>query len=175
MNFYLKQHMNCETTEHCFRTAFLAINIAKQLHCSESEIHQIGLAATYHDIGKIYIPEKILNKPAKLTDEEYEIIKRHPQLGCDLIKDAFSLSIQNAIRYHHENEDGTGYYHLQSQQIPWMAKLIHICDVYDALNNDRIYRKAWSQSQIKEYFLKHRGQLFDCNICDALFHELNWT
>jgi PAS domain S-box-containing protein len=114
-----------------------------------SEIHDINIAAALHDIGKIGIRDAVLNKPGKLTKEEFEIIKKHPSIGADIIGEIEAYkNISNIIRYHHERWDGKGYPEgLKGNEIPFVSQIIAIADTYDALISDRIYKKAISKEQ----------------------------
>lgn len=114
-----------------------------------SEIHDINIAAALHDIGKIGIRDAVLNKPGKLTKEEFEIIKKHPSIGADIIGEIEAYkNISNIIRYHHERWDGKGYPKgLKGNEIPFVSQIIAIADTYDALISDRIYKKAISKEQ----------------------------
>lgn len=100
-------------------------------------------------------------KPGKLTEEERKIIMGHAAYGDEMLKDIFSVEIRRMVRYHHENEDGSGYHHLLGDQIIYGAKIIHICDVYDALASDRSYRRAWPDEEVLQYIREQSGHMFD--------------
>lgn len=113
------------------------------------------------------IPPEILDKPAKLTDEEFEIIKNHSNLGYEKVKDNYNISstIKVAIKEHHENQDGSGYpLHLKGDEIHIFAKIIHVADVYDALVSKRSYKKAYKPSEAIEYLMANVGNMFDLNV-----------
>jgi len=113
------------------------------------EIHDINIAAALHDIGKIGIRDAVLNKPGELTKEEFEIIKKHPSIGADIIGEIeVYKNISNIIRYHHERWDGGGYPEgLKGNEIPFVSQIIAIADTYDALISDRVYKKAISKEE----------------------------
>lgn len=146
---------------HSHNTMRYAVQLAKDAGLDEKEIYQVQVAANLHDIGKLAIPEEILMKPGKLTEEERKIIMGHAAYGDEMLKDIFSVKIRRMVRYHHENEDGSGYHHLLGDQIIYGAKIIHICDVYDALASDRPYRRAWPDEEVLQYIREQSGHMFD--------------
>lgn len=137
--------------DHSYKVALLSVVIALNIESvDEYQLEQLVLAALLHDIGKSTIDFSILNKPGKLTDEEYEIIKQHSQNGYDILSSSklFSQNICDAVLSHHENEDGTGYpNNIMHNEIPFFAKIIHICDVYSALTSKRCYKEPWTYEQ----------------------------
>lgn len=130
------------TYVHSMNVALIASVIGKWIGYNQEKIKVLTLAGLMHDIGKLLIPEKILNKPGNLTDNEYEIMKKHVNLGYEQVKNKFMpMSVKEAILLHHEKCDGTGYpFGLKSDKIPETAKIIAIADVYDAMTSSRIYR-----------------------------------
>ncbi len=119
-------------------------------HLIKKDINPISLqyAALMHDVGKLGIPEAILNKPAKLTDEEWEIMKTHPKVGVDLLKSLNTFNeISDWILYHHERIDGKGYYKLKMEDIPLPAKIIAVADTYSAITMRRSYKDARSHEE----------------------------
>jgi putative nucleotidyltransferase with HDIG domain len=132
------------THGHCERVAGYAVAIAEGLGLSNVELTTIRLGAYLHDVGKVKIPHEILNKPGRLTDEEFEIIKHHPEWGVELLASIeFPWDIKPIIRWHHEKYDGSGYPdRLAGEDIPLAAQIICIVDVYDALTTTRSYRPA---------------------------------
>ncbi|MCR5595338.1 MAG: HD-GYP domain-containing protein [Lachnospiraceae bacterium] len=131
-----------ETFAHCMNVSLICNLFAKWLHLSEDEINTATLCGLLHDIGKLTIPESILRKPAKLTDEEYRKIKEHPRAGYQILKDnKIEPHICNAALMHHERSDGTGYpLRIKDEQIDPYAKIVAIADVYDATTSPRVYR-----------------------------------
>jgi putative nucleotidyltransferase with HDIG domain len=134
------------TFGHCERVASYAVAVAAALGADQGQLTTIRMGAYLHDVGKVKVPHQILNKPGRLTDEEFEIIKRHPLWGVELLAAVeFPWSIKPIIRYHHERHDGTGYPdRLKGDEIPLGAQIICIVDVYDALTTTRSYRGAMS-------------------------------
>lgn len=132
------------TKGHSERVAKLAVAIAEELKMDNDLISNLHYAALLHDIGKIGIPEPILNKPCKLSEEEFAKIKVHPELGANIVKKVdFLLQASFFIRYHHERLSGSGYPEgLKGEEIPLGAQIIAVADVFDALTTDRPYRKA---------------------------------
>ena len=121
-------------------------------------------------MGKLEVPAEILNKPSKLTTEEYDIIKKHPQKSYDLLADRFELSsnVRMGVLCHHENEDGSGYPRgLTGDKINIFAKILHVVDVYDALTSKRSYKKAYACSEALEYLMGGTATLFDEKVVDV--------
>ena len=139
----------------------------------------VVLAAPLHDIGKIKIPDTILNKPGKLTSQEYEVIKKHSNYGANIIKKTiyslenkeYSEIAYNIAKYHHERYDGSGYPEgLKGEEIPLEARILALADVYDALISDRVYKKAYPKEQAIQIILEGKGTQFDPILTD-LFVE----
>lgn len=144
-------------------SAFLSEKMGKK----KDEIKEIELFAKLHDIGKVGIPEDILNKPGKLTDAEYEIVKTHTEIGYQLVKgmEISKLGL-DIIRYHHEKWDGTGYSGLRGEEIPQAARIIAVADVYDALRMKRSYKEPMSHEDAVAIIFKDSGIHFDPAIVD---------
>lgn len=138
----LLDSLDIYTREHSENVATITCNLCKKLHCSKGFTEYCVTCAYLHDIGKLFIPAKILQKPAKLTDEEYEIMKQHTTLGYKLcIKDTHLRPFHAGAYYHHEALDGTGYpQHLVKKQIPFEAQIIRVADEFDALVHKRQYK-----------------------------------
>ncbi len=137
------------TEEHSTRVTALVIKIAEAMNCSSHEIESLKIAATLHDVGKISVPDNILLKPGRLTDGEFDIIKNHPVIGENILKPLPILDTERLIiRHHHERWDGKGYPDgLQGSDIPFLSRIITVVDAFDAMTNNRPYRKAM---EIKE-------------------------
>lgn len=148
------------TKGHSERVATQARQLAVMMDYEHPDL--IESAGLLHDVGKISIPTQILNKPGRFTDEEYEIMKRHPEKGFDLLGQSKVFDvIRVAVYCHHERFDGKGYPRgLKGDEIPIPARIISICDVYDALTTDRPYRKAMSHKEAIEIINKERGKVF---------------
>ncbi len=151
------------TNGHSVRVAEYSRELAKRMGMSEDEQEHIYYVALMHDIGKIGIPDNILNKPGMLTDEERSIIQKHVDIGGEILKDFTALSgITDGARYHHERYDGKGYSKgLSGKAIPQLARIIGVADTYDAMSSDRVYRKALSEDIIIEELNKYCGTQFD--------------
>lgn len=157
------------TRGHSRRVAQYAALIAKNLGWTDQEIENIKSCAYLHDIGKIGIPDQILNKPGQLTEDEFNLIKQHPIIGQDILKDITIIPhLGEVTRSHHEHYDGTGYPDgLKGNEIPIQARIITLADSYDAMNSKRIYRNALSFNQIKEEIEKNAGTQFDPKITNV--------
>ena len=158
------------TKGHSTRVAKYSKMLAAALGENEKTQERIYYAALLHDIGKIGIPNAIINKPDKLTDEEYEIIKTHPVIGSDILKSISSMpEISIGARSHHERYDGKGYPDgLAGNDIPWIARIIGVADAYDAMTSNRSYRAYLPQKRVKEEIIKYRGIQFDPKVADAM-------
>ena len=163
------------TCGHSHRVAEYAALIAAELGWSSENIQNLKYAAYLHDIGKIGIPEMILNKPSQLTDEEYDLIRNHTIIGAEILKDvAFAPYIAEVSRSHHERYDGCGYPDgLKGTDIPIHARIITVADSYDAMNSRRIYRNALPPEMIRNEFEKKRGRQFDPQITDIFLKLLD--
>ena len=154
------------TRGHSRRVAQYAALIAKNMGWTNEEIQNLKNCAYLHDIGKIGIPDQILNKPGKLTNEEFNLIKQHTIIGQDILKDITIIPhIDEVTRSHHEHYDGTGYPDgLKGNEIPIQARIIALADSYDAMNSRRIYRNALSHGKIYHEIQMNAGTQFDSEI-----------
>lgn len=152
------------TYTHSVNVDILAVILGVGYGLKDDELRKLSQAALLHDIGKTCLPIEILNKPGKLTPEEYDEVKNHPKYGYNLLKNNEEISsvTRNAIFSHHENEDGSGYPRkLSSERIHKFAKIIHIADVYDALTTKRVYKPAMNPADALEYLMANAGNMFD--------------
>ena len=165
-----------ETGNHVKRVAEYSKLIALKLGINEQEAEMLKLASPMHDIGKVGIPDNILNKPGKLTPEEFEIMKTHAQLGYEMLKHSSKPILQAAAivsKEHHEKYNGNGYPKgLKGEEIHIFARITAVADVFDALGSDRIYKKAWEDKKIFELFNNEKGEHFDPKIIDIFFENL---
>lgn len=132
---------------HSVAVCALMIALARQLNMDEESVRNAGMAGLLHDIGKIGIPLKVLNKPGKLTDEEFAIVKSHPEVGAKILIENYDVPAMalDVCLHHHEKVDGTGYpFGLKGDTISLFAKMGAVCDVYDAITSNRPYKKGWS-------------------------------
>ncbi len=158
------------TNGHSLRVAGYAREIARRAGKSKQEQKEIYYIGLLHDIGKIGIPNTIINKSSGLTDEEYEIMKDHPQIGADILENMTEIpGLAVGARWHHELYDGTGYPDgLKGEEIPEIARLIGVSDAYDAMTSKRSYRDVMPQETVKEELKKGRGTQFDPFYADIM-------
>lgn len=164
------------TYTHCVNVAFYAMLIAKWLNLADEEIDQVIQAGLLHDIGKVLIPDEILNKPGQLLETELDIMKNHALLGYFYLKDltGVSPSVKEAVLSHHERCDGSGYpYGLNNHEIPLFAKIIAIADVYDAMTQDRIYKKGVNPFVAFEMFQTIGLGMFDIEILPIFLENIS--
>ena len=158
------------TNGHSSRVAEYSKEIAARYGYDENAQNEIYIIGLLHDVGKIGIPDAIINKNAKLTDEEYDVIKKHPVIGTqilDTIKEMPNLS--NGARWHHERYDGTGYPDgLKGEDIPEVARIIAVADAYDAMTSHRSYRDTLPQNEVRAEFVRCRGTQFDPIFADIM-------
>jgi HD-GYP domain-containing protein (c-di-GMP phosphodiesterase class II) len=158
------------THGHSERTARLAVELGRQMRLAPDQLRSIARGAFLHDLGKIGIPDAILNKPGRLTPEERAIIETHPDLGYQMASAAPSLKeALSVILHHHERVDGQGYPKgLAGTEIPLEARVVAVADVWDALTSDRAYRKGWSPQEALAHIEAGAGSHFDATVVDAL-------
>ncbi|EMR07153.1 Cyclic di-GMP phosphodiesterase response regulator RpfG [Bhargavaea cecembensis DSE10] len=159
------------TLNHSMNVAKYALLIAEQMELSKEECDIIRQGALLHDIGKIGVPEQILLKKGRLTDEEYEIIQSHPTIGYDMIKHVGEFSqngVLDIVLHHHERFDGKGYpKRLKGHEIPLFARIVAVADTYDAMTSKRVYRDALDQNTALNEIRKGKGTQFDPEIADV--------
>jgi len=163
------------TRGHCNRVAGYAVDIAHRLGVSEETKKQIMYGSWLHDCGKLGVPEVILNKPGPLTKDEYDIIKKHPEWGADIARQAkLSPAVVNIILYHHEWWDGCGYpYGIQGDSIPKESQIVSIADHFDALTSERPYRMKWSLPEAIGIIQSLQGRAFDPALVDIFLPLIN--
>lgn len=163
------------TNGHSIRVAKYAILLAEQLGFSEQQIDDLRCAALLHDVGKIGIPDIVLQKPMELNDEEFNMIKCHTVTGNKILQNISTLPAACFVaKHHHECYDGSGYpEHLKGDEIPIFARIVSIADAYDAMNTKRIYRDKLPKQEIRKQLLNGRGKQFDPNILDAFLQLLD--
>ena len=162
-----------ETEGHTQRVTTLAEKLARLADMSEDDLINIRRGSLLHDIGKMGVPDSILLKPDKLTDEEWIIMRKHPEYAYNLIQPIEYLRPALDIPYcHHEKWDGSGYPRgLKGEQIPLSARVFAIIDVWDAVTSDRPYRLAWDKQKALEYIREQNGKHFDPHVVE-LFHQM---
>lgn len=173
-NLLLKMHQlqsyDDSTYKHCLRVAMMSVSIGKQLNLPREQMSDLALAALLHDIGKRAIPLEIIRKPGKLTDKEFEEIKKHPTIGYMLLKKqgGYSEAVLGGVLMHQEKYDGSGYpLHLKGENISLIARIITVADVYDALTSKRPYRQPWSVAEAEEFMMGGSYTHFDYDIICA--------
>ena len=163
------------TRGHSHRVAEYSALIAKEMGWNPQDIIHLRHAAHLHDIGKIGIPDIILNKPTKLSEEEYSVIQKHPVIGTEILKNVSTIPhVTEVARYHHERYDGHGYPDgLAGEEIPIHARIVAVADSYDAMSSRRIYRNSLPKDVIYEEIRKNRGTQFDPDIADIFLRLLD--
>ncbi|MDP3521435.1 MAG: HD-GYP domain-containing protein [Hydrogenophaga sp.] len=163
------------TYMHSVAVCALMVSLGRQLKLSDSQISDAGFAGLVHDIGKALVPMEVLNKPGRLTDEEFEQVKSHPRQGWQLLKDS---GVSNAVAldvclHHHERMDGAGYPdQLAGDQISLMARMGAVCDVYDAITSNRPYKAGWDPAESLSRMAKWTGGHFDPRVFQAFVRSL---
>lgn len=166
-----------ETGNHVKRVAAMSYLLAKYAGLSEATCLKIRLASSMHDLGKIGIPDEILNKNGKFTPEEYDVMKSHSQMGHDMLAhsncELLRLAAEIAIS-HHERIDGKGYpLGLSGDNIPLSGKICAVVDVFDALINVRCYKRPWSRERVVELYQEERGRQFEASLVDILLEHID--
>jgi HD-GYP domain-containing protein (c-di-GMP phosphodiesterase class II) len=164
-----------ETKGHSDRVIELTIQLAVEMGIHGEALTNIRRGALLHDIGKMGIPDAILHKEGRLSEEEMTVIRSHPGLAYDMLKEIDYLQAALVIPFcHHEKWDGTGYPRgLKGEEIPFVARIFAIVDVWDAMTNDRPYRKAIPHEEVISYLMDQSGQHFDPNVVDVFLRILN--
>lgn len=155
------------TFGHCVNVAVLSCIVGFSMDLDDRDLSDLVLAGLLHDIGKLKIPNEILNKNGRLTKEEYEIMKTHPQESYNIISERTDISsyVKNAVLLHHENVDGSGYPRgLTGDELTLITKIIHVADIYDALVTDRAYKEGYSPYEAIEYLMGGSGILVDSEV-----------
>ena len=163
-----------ESSTHADRMKTLAVQLGVGTNLSKRELDELELLADLHDIGKVAVPEKILKKPGQLSPEEFEVIKTHPEIGYNIVKDIAELqNVAKGILSHHERWDGGGYpYGLREEKIPIIARIITIIDSFDVMMNERPYKKAYSLSYTIKELEKCAGSQFDPRLVNIFLKDV---
>ncbi|MCL5429402.1 MAG: HD domain-containing protein [Chloroflexi bacterium] len=164
-----------EIEGHSKRVTEMILDLANSFGLTQEKLIHLGRGALLHDIGKLRVPDAILLKPGKLTDDEWEIMRNHPIYAYHMLSQIAFLEPALEIPYcHHEKWDGTGYPRgLKGKEIPLAARLFTVVDVWDALRSDRPYRKAWSKTKALKYMKEQSGKFFDPEIVDMFLKRIN--
>ena len=163
------------TKGHSGRVADYSREIAKRLGYDESRQDEIYMMGLLHDVGKIGVPDQIINKPDRLTDEEFAEIKKHPVVGERILRKIKEMpQLSHGARWHHERIDGRGYPDgIKGNEIPEEARIIAVADAYDAMTSNRSYRKVMSQEDVKRELEKGKGVQFDAHFADIMIEMIN--
>lgn len=163
------------TYGHCTRVADMAYNLGKVLGVTDKELELIHIAGDLHDIGKIGIPDSVLNKPGQLEIDEWELMKKHSDIGYNILSKASTFkNVSKIILHHHERWDGKGYPDgLKEEEIPFASRLLALCDSVDAMKSDRPYRKSLSDEICKQEICKNKGTMYDSLIAECILQ--NWN
>jgi HD-GYP domain-containing protein (c-di-GMP phosphodiesterase class II) len=159
------------TERHTRRVALRAVQVGDELGLSRSRLRTLAIGGLVHDIGKLAIPDEILKKPGPLDDDEYAVVKEHSERGYRLLTElgGFGDGVRDLVRDHHERLDGKGYPRgLSAGQLTLDARILAVCDVYDALISKRVYRDAWSEQNAVDYLRAEAGTAFDERCVEAL-------
>ncbi len=158
------------TRGHADRVSRIAGAVAREMSLSETEIERVELAGLLHDIGKIGVEDRVLMKPARLDDQETELMRRHPIFGASILEPSTALrALVPMVLHHHENFDGTGYPEgLGGEDIPLGARILIVADAYEAMTSDRIYRKAIGHERALDQLNNYKGLQFDPKVVRAL-------
>ncbi|WP_300427665.1 HD-GYP domain-containing protein [uncultured Thalassolituus sp.] len=165
------EYKDNETGHHVMRMSHYSQLIAQAMGKNERWCEKLLHAAPMHDIGKIGIPDAIMLKPGKLTDDEFDVMKTHPRIGAEILGNSTAelmVMAKNVALYHHEKWNGSGYpERLSGKDIPLEARIVALADVFDALTSERPYKRAWSVEEACEYIHDSRGEHFDPEVVEA--------
>ena len=172
---YTVEAKDSYTRGHSDRVSEYSVLIGEKLGLSEEQIKTLRIGGLFHDIGKIGIPDSILLKPAKLTDDEYSQIKNHPSIGAHILGNATIFKeIIPIVKHHHEKYDGNGYpSRLKGEEIPYMARIAAVADTFDAMTSRRSYRGPIDIEHVKEEIKRCEGTQFDPQIAEVFLDILN--
>jgi putative nucleotidyltransferase with HDIG domain len=165
------------TEDHSLRVTKQSILLAKEMGCSKGEVESLKIAGALHDLGKVAIPDNVLLKPDRLTNDEYDIIKQHPEIGERILKPVAIFERERTIiRHHHERWDGRGYPSgLSAEEIPFLSRILAITDTFDAITNNRPYRQAQTIETAIGEIIKNKGTQFDPTVADHFLRILQIT
>lgn len=171
------ESLSKETADHVKRVSEYAKVLALAAGLDEQEAEMLKQAAPLHDIGKVAIPDTILNKPGRFTSQERQVMNYHAEFGYEMFADSSRALFQTAATVaheHHEKYDGSGYPRgLKGEQIHIYARIMAIADVFDALGSDRVYKKAWDDERIFQLFQEEKNRHFDPDLVDRFFDNIS--
>ena len=156
---------------HGPQVAMMATRMAIAVGMNDADVELVGIAAQLHDIGKLFVRDELINANRKLSPKEFAEVQTHSVMGWHVVRDAgYHPIICDVVKHHHERQSGAGYpLGLKGEEISLPARIVGICDVYEAMTNDRSYRIAESHEGVKRYMLSRRGKDFDANLVDIFF------
>ena len=160
---------------HSVNVGVLSMSLGAFMNLSRDSLYHLGLASVMHDLGKVFVPKEILNKPGKLTEDEFAVMKTHSEKGYDQIVNSrqFNENICKAVLDHHERHDGSGYPNQKcGSEISRLGGIIALADVFDALTSDRPYRKAWTPSEATEYIMSGYNTQFSEQTVNAFLNKI---
>ena len=162
------------TSGHSARVGHMAYNLGGILGMTGEELNFMHIVGDLHDIGKIGVPDRVLNKAGKLEAEEWKLMKKHCDIGYNILSKAGTFNdISKIVRYHHERWDGKGYPEgLKAEKIPFAARILAVCDSIDAMKSDRPYRKCISDEVCRYEIRKNKGKMYDSKIAECMLE--NW-
>lgn len=154
------------TYGHCMRVCYFSMVVGNELKLDETQMYELQMAALFHDIGKIGIPDAILNKPSRLNEEEFRVMKEHPELSYKILNEFYNFEqIALSAKHHHERYDGRGYPdRLKGEEIPLFARIILIGDTFDAMTSTRVYRQGLPYQVAFDELIEFSGSQFDPGI-----------
>lgn len=163
------------TLNHCYNVAFYASLLGAKVGVDAEQLEQLKISALLHDIGKIAIPDSILLKPGRLTDDEFSVIKQHPAIGYELLKDLPDVQkILPVVRWHHERIDGSGYPDgLSGDDIPLLVRIVSLADAFDAMTSTRVYRHSLPVFEVRRQLEINGGKQFDGQLVQAFLQMLD--
>jgi putative nucleotidyltransferase with HDIG domain len=163
-------HKDDYTAEHTRGVALRAVQVGEELGLAPVRLRELAVGGLLHDVGKLAVPNEILQKPGALTDDEFDVIKRHPEVGAELVRElGFSGQVARLVMDHHERLDGSGYPRgLGAPDLDIETRIMAVCDVFDALLSQRVYRDAWKLEDALDLITREAGTKFDPACVDAL-------
>ena len=174
---YTVEAKDTYTRGHSDRVSEYSVLIGKYLGLPEADLDNLKIGGLFHDIGKIGIPDSILLKTSKLTDDEYNEIKKHPSIGAHILENSSIFKdIIPIVLYHHEKFDGCGYpAKLKGEDIPFLARIVAVADTFDAMTSKRSYRDALALDIVKQEFIKFSGTQFDPVVAKVFLEILEFN
>ena len=162
------------TSEHCARIKSMSMILGEYMGLSSAEMLKLNFGSFLHDVGKVKVPDAVLKKPGKLTDQEWAIMKQHTDLGAEMLRSSHLGVLENAadiVFFHHERWDGKGYHGQSGKAIPIGACIVAVVDSYDAMTTDRVYQKGRSKQEALDEIVRCREQMYRPDVVDAFIES----